>query len=899
MITSGCYEQLRPNLIDSCVAKLRADVTVVVETRRLQHLIQTAYNLAMRDSGKVSWPTAQVCTWDQWLCDLWLSLVDQRWELQRTLLTRQQSQHIWESVIRTDVAKRDEYEFLLWHITATANQAQSSYALMRAYQIEISHFNAPLSVDAAHFCDWLSQYQQALAQHNWTDRESLPLLICEYAEHICALQTGAVVFAGFDTWPPQSEQLTQSLIDQGMTLEFISDRTESTAAAERHQYQFESVDDEIQACAQWARAVIEANPKTHRVGIVACDLRRIQQRIYRAFSNCLNPDAILDTRESLNLSFHMTLGTELSREPLVIDALNLVELIRGEVPVAVMCDVLRSDRILGWDEEFDQRSVLAVEVLGIGSSVVTLDNVLALIRQRDIQCPQLAAVIRSGQKTLQNLPAQASYAHWGEFLMDWLKLFQSESRKDRKFGIEEAQVHKAWRDAVESLAEISLVGRRVSVETAMAKLTRIVSHISTQPRAVHLPVQIGEMITMGSQSFTHLWVMGMNNETLPGRPNPSPFIPLELQIDRGMPNSSTEDLTKRLDQRFSRLVTGADCVILSYAQSDGSEVFNASSLIRDCKPFARASRFKYPDYKRLLCAQRDTCEIYADWIAPSLANQELASFKGGSAALQYQSKCYFRAFAMKRLNAEPIRSLEIGIDALFHGSLAHDALEELYADIESPSAIQLYSESLQQQIEQVVRHVVHVRNKKRIRPIRQELIAAEIEQLIDVISEWMNCDARGPENRTVFELELSQSMQIAGLPVRLRIDRVDLQARPDGSHEFFVIDYKTSDRYRVSDTEGDRPKELQLLLYACALEQAYAHPVRAIAYGLLKKSKVSLPLREIISYAPNIEPDWKRTVRELVVAFVAGKADVNPLPRACEYCGLESLCRISAEQVQY
>ena len=41
--------------------------------------------------------------------------------------------------------------------------------------------------------------------------------------------------------------------------------------------------------------------------------------------------------------------------------------------------------------------------------------------------------------------------------------------------------------------------------------------------------------------------------------------------------------------------------------------------------------------------------------------------------------------------------------------------------------------------------------------------------------------------------------------------------------------------------------------------------------------------------------DWKQHIEQLAKDFLAGRAAVDPrdYPKTCEYCGLESLCRIA------
>jgi hypothetical protein len=41
--------------------------------------------------------------------------------------------------------------------------------------------------------------------------------------------------------------------------------------------------------------------------------------------------------------------------------------------------------------------------------------------------------------------------------------------------------------------------------------------------------------------------------------------------------------------------------------------------------------------------------------------------------------------------------------------------------------------------------------------------------------------------------------------------------------------------------------------------------------------------------------EWRRYIEDLALAFLAGRAVVNPraYPDTCEYCGLQALCRVS------
>ena len=122
---------------------------------------------------------------------------------------------IWERAIAEDIKNQyqDEFEYLLWHITATANRARSAYGLMRGYGIEHTQFGDGISQDVAHFSRWLETYLRHLGRTNLIDFESLPDALCQRAREIRDLRLEKLVFAGFIVWTAQHQNLLDSLFE--------------------------------------------------------------------------------------------------------------------------------------------------------------------------------------------------------------------------------------------------------------------------------------------------------------------------------------------------------------------------------------------------------------------------------------------------------------------------------------------------------------------------------------------------------------------------------------------------------------------------------------------------------------------------------------------------------------
>jgi hypothetical protein len=167
-----------------------------------------------------------------------------------------------------------------------------------------------------------------------------------------------------------------------------------------------------------------------------------------------------------------------------------------------------------------------------------------------------------------------------------------------------------------------------------------------------------------------------------------------------------------------------------------------------------------------------------------------------------------------------------------------------------------------------------------------------------ILGRWLEIEAlRAPF--AVERLEAgAQRAVFGGVEFNVRIDRVD--RLEDGAR--VLIDYKSG--AAGVDWRGDRPDNPQLPIYALLLPQALV----AVAYGRINASECSFVAeaeRDDI-FKPGIKKSkmegleslsalmvlWSRRIDSLAAEFAAGRAAVEPLPRACESCHLHGLCRV-------
>ena len=163
---------------------------------------------------------------------------------------------------------------------------------------------------------------------------------------------------------------------------------------------------------------------------------------------------------------------------------------------------------------------------------------------------------------------------------------------------------------------------------------------------------------------------------------------------------------------------------------------------------------------------------------------------------------------------------------------------------------------------------------------------------------------------TVRETELERALPLAGAELRIRIDRLDAL----NAGGLAILDYK-SGRAVPGDWYSERPSHPQLLAYlaavgdetvAMATVSVTAREVRfdgvAKDASLLPKVRAVEPGVRAAEEGDDVESggawshwqrEWRARVEQLAADFVAGRAPVDPRPKACEYCQVVSICRIS------
>lgn len=406
------------------------------------------------------------------------------------------------------------------------------------------------------------------------------------------------------------------------------------------------------------------------------------------------------------------------------------------------------------------------------------------------------------------------------------------------------------------------------------------------------PIQVLGLLEAAGMQFDQIWLSSLSDDNWPQAPAPNPFLPIELQRHLGTPRASSAHELEYAQGIMQRIMQSCDTLIASYPQAEGDRELRCSPLIAHF-PRISVTDLNLPPATAILPASLETM---IDDTAPPLAASE--TIRGGTRILQLQAKCAFRAFAEIRLGAEDFELDNIGYNAAERGSMVHSVLAKLWEQIQTSERLHSLSETDQQQlIENSVAHVI-AQEYLTEDAFFTELNRIEQQRLIILMHQWLNYEKQRSDFK-VKAIEYPVELTLAGLPMRMRVDRIDVLA--DGSE--LIIDYKTGSP-SPSSWFGERPDEPQLPLYVLHNSEV----TKGIAFAQLKPHVQRFHgITACANQLPNVKAittwddqvvEWQKHLTQLAIDFSKGKAEVNPktFPASCADCRLASLCRITEQQ---
>ncbi|MEP5763126.1 MAG: PD-(D/E)XK nuclease family protein [Halieaceae bacterium] len=876
--------------IDALVEHLAAGHTIITPNDRLARRIKQAWAQLQQEQGSSSWTSPAVFSLQQW----WRHCYDSACldgHCLPALVTLQQELEIWQQVIEADpestallrprgaakLAREAWHSLLLWQ------QDWRQAALGQEFRFD---------PDASIFLRWAAEFETALLNSGLA---ALPALLPDLVQQ---QQLETLVLAEFDELAPLYEHC---LSQQAGHIERVYAGAQS---AQCRLLACEDSGNELDCAAQWAAQQFKQDPAT-RIGILLPSLQQqrftMERALRKAFGLPAQQPAGVDSATRL-LPVNFSAGVTLASCGPVRAALGLLGLLQRQQALPEFASLLHSRyRDLS---EIEQEQQLLRRLYRLGRETVSASR----LRR---ECERITSdagaglalgtvLVRLNQdQAMKRKRSCSQWAPWFQAILEALG-WPGDGALD---SLEYQQVEQ-WHKVLEQLREFDAVTPQLDFDSALQRLQSLCENAVFQPQTPDARIQVLGLLEAAGLEFDALWLCGFGANNWPPAPEPNPFIPGRLQKQLGMPHASAERelrYARGLLQQFQRSTRS---LIASYSQQEDDVEQRASALLMDYQPWELASLPPVLPVEWTDIQSQAVRSNTVDAQAPALTPAQAAELGGGSTLIADQSQCPFRAFARHRLGAQPLPELASGLNAAERGTLLHESLFHLWDKLgDSQTLLSQTAAQREALIAESVDLAITAFRINDAEALGRSLLEVERQRLQQLLLQWLAVESQ----REAFEVtarEEQVELQLGPLQLSLRIDRIDRLA----NGRQLIIDYKSGSAGKAADWMGDRPEAPQLPLYALLAGDELA----GLGFGVINAREVELrglgeegagsSINTDIARASKGEIEdwqslrvhWETVLRRLADDFVAGRAAVDPVDRrrSCNYCGLESLCRV-------
>jgi ATP-dependent helicase/nuclease subunit B len=894
----GTQELARKTRVDAWLAEGGA---VLAANERAARSLAAAFHATRREEGRTAWPTPSIFSWESWVRERWL----ERNNAGLMLLSPLQEQALWTRVIRASQTGES-----LLHPGRLALAAQQAYRLLCGYASNALRPAARLGWqgDAATFSEWMDAFEARCRRESLLSSSRLTLELTRELQSAPSdsaqdtLERSPLLLIGFDRLLETQESLLNAWGKW-------QQEEPGVAAQSLRFYAAPDAATEVEACIRWLRASLIQNPEA-RLIVVTTALQERRGELERALLDVPPVDGS-------ELDFEFSLGVPLGRVNLAQSAILLLRWLHEPLSEPEADWLLSSGQSIASAEE-----------------EITLAEIMRNLRQRGQERPAWELADFATHHNASNNRPEARFAQraWPARLLDArARLLALPKRQTplewaaiagnlldtigwpgfRPLSSVAFQARQRWDQVLEDCGSLGFDGSQIEWAEFVSTIAEAMSATIFAAESSDPSVLITEPLESAGQLADGIWFLGASEENWPGRGQPHPLLPIGLQRETGMPHSSPLADWDLADQATLRLLGSADEVIFSYPKQSAESETRPSRLV----PQRAGEAVNLPRQSETgqSLARRDQTESFED---ASQIRFPHGTISGGAATLTRQSRCPFQAFATARLNAEDWEPAETGLNTRQRGGLLHSVLHSVWSGsakggISSLAELEALPD-LEKFVGSIVRSVMAESfdpNRRNSLPPRfpPRYLELETERLTQLVSEWLEYERERLPFR-VTETEAKREVTIAGLTLKLRLDRID-EVQNGGR---LVIDYKSGE-VGPSAWEGDRPDDVQLPLYATfavsedleGLVFARVRPGKTKFLGRVRDAAATLRLglsgRDGLVRNPLTSRqlnDWRERIERLGQDFLAGRADVDPKEpgKTCKTCHLHAVCRIYENQ---
>lgn len=885
---------------------MQTNFIILCPSARLARSIQHDVAKQHLQSGKVQWRSADVFTLGQWLdgiIEQGLLTSEISEQNPPYLLSAFNEQLLWEEVITQSLRKNDFGE--LFDISGLARAAMEANRYVVAWNLHVAREHQ--AEETRQFLQWQRVFQQrcdvlgALENVRYMDWQ-----LNQLAQGVGDLPP-RILFGGFDQTAPQEQRLRDILLQRGV--EVAEYQTTADVAAHAQHLQLENQDAECRAAVAWARQQLAENPQS-KLAIVVPRLTEVRNQLADLLDDVFYPLSTRPGLVDLPRHYNFSLGVPLAQQPMIQAALNLLRMLtlhqvqQSDVSMLLLSPFWSASR-----READARALLDAairEKLPMQFTLARLVEFIEVQQAEGLQLESLSAAIQAAMAIEKGRKLSA---------LQWAQTFERILEAlgwpgERNINSIEYQAMNAWQKALQQLARMDVLNKKLSASEAAYYLQQICADQVFQSETELEPsIQILGIMEGLSAPVDALWCMHMNDHIWPPPARPNPLLPAFIQRAAELPNADNQVQAVFAATIQQRILHSAQQVIFSSSRMDGESQLRPSPPMQGFNPFEGVMPLAETLAELLAQIGHDAIERVDDHLAPPVQEGEHVS--GGTGLLKAQAVCPAWAFYQYRLGAKALRIPTTGLDNMARGSLVHSVLEAFWRKRHFADLRQMSTKTLMQVLNEAVTNSLQAFAAESS-VVSATVLELEAERLLRLLGDWLAYEKARDVSFRIVDCEVGKKVQICGIELTLKIDRVHRLEK--GGLEF--VDYKTGQLPAISSWGEDRITEPQLPIYATF----YADPddqVAGIYFGMVKTAEHAFTgvSEETFEVEPNLRKPkftqnfndwqqllghWKTAIEAIATELRAGEAAVRfSDENALMYCEVLPLLRLPERKLQY
>lgn len=887
------------------LAELSDGTLILASTERVARHLKLQSSLLNAVDGKKAWfAKGKIQTITSWIESAWLDLMPDE-----QLLYPVQELAVVKSVI-------DKSGLLPANMISSTNAARrigQAHSLVHKYQIPMDRERFAFKDEFEAFFQWNGALDAVCSDKQYVFRAHLAGRLLEAINSGLLVAPTKIVIVGMIEMNPAERAVFQALKAQGTELIEVSPEGDQSIPQLVRSHNAAT---EFTRAAHWVSdqlaPYVETPLAAPTLAILVSDVRTQQTPLLEALSLHASPGSLLPAGENgeVRAPWDISSGATLGSRPVIRAAMDILSLTPRTAELETLSRVLRSRWISGAKSEGAARALLDIWLRqNMGMNMGGNDFLRAISVYKGGAVPdfrQRFAGLLEAQISGEDLRFPSEWAEHFTLALEGMGWPGQRDLDSAAF-----QTLKAWDEALTMFR--TLDGQLGSVQYARAFmwLREVVDTRQFQPRISHVaPVSILGYEDAIGLSFDAVWIIGATNTVLPGRAEPSPFIPTELQIAAGISEASSEASLLRAEKVVASLLSISDSVTVSCAShNDKGAPIGASELFGSWPAMTPKIESKGLFIDELLGTLNRS--VFDVEVVPAVSAEELTTVKGGVSIFKNYAESPFFAFAKNRLQAEMFPVPVIGLDPMIQGTMVHLILECFWTEVRTSEALKAFSD---EELSAKVRDHVAVASDKLLNNLiwryGARLIKLELMRLCALVVEWLELEKKREFEFEVLGFEEPHEITVGDLSLTVRIDRRDRVFLNEEKTDYrdVVHDYKTGNTIRKSGLNVRSLTEPQLPLYATkidfqskgitAIDGVSLAQVNSKGLGFHTRSNFSPALiKKGVKASPPVSAfedawveqcdEWGIELDRMSSGFVAGLAELslhnNTYPMGYEY----------------